>query len=410
MNFSTLGIKIVYNNKNNRRRISSMINKNYDQCFLCEYATQVKEVIEDKGFYWHYLKKTIFFVESGGMKSDIGTINNYPVLGLKVENNKVWHLLDVKLEGGVFLSVNLHDRFRKAQIHTTQHLISALIKGVYGCLKVSHYVGEDENSIEFDIPEFSVKQCTELQILANGLIRDDLKITISYPSRAEALKHVSKETCNHHDLRVVQIGNLDYNLCGCIHVPSLRYLQMIKILGFIKTTRGIKIRYTCGDQLLENFEKRYEVLEEASHALALSPLYINSGINKLFNDKKQLQQKLIDMKNNYYECLAKEIHESEAKSVVIHELSNVEMQDLYQFALGYTHNYKSVVCFMVHNDEVMRLVIARHEEIDIDSEAIFKEVAGIYQLKGGGNKQIAQGEGPYQSEIMGFLKNNPIIK
>ena len=66
-----------------------MINKNYDQCFHCECTARVKEVVEEKDFYWHYLDNTIFFVESGGMRSDIGTINNLPVLGLKVENNKV---------------------------------------------------------------------------------------------------------------------------------------------------------------------------------------------------------------------------------------------------------------------------------------------------------------------------------
>lgn len=382
-----------------------MINKNYDQCFLCEYSTHVLEVVEDKGYYWHYLDNTIFFVEAGGMKSDIGSINNLPVLGLKIENNKIWHLLDQKVEGGVFLSVNLHDRFRKVQIHTTQHLISALIKGVYGCQTISHHVSDEENEIEFDLTTFSKKQCTELQILANGLIRDDLPVTISYPSRAEALLHVSKEKCNHNDLRVVQIGTLDYNLCGCIHVPSLKYLQMVKILGFEKTPRGYKIKYICGDQFLDNFEKRYDVLEEASHSLALPHLYINSGINKLLNDKLRLNEKLVEMKNKYYEYLAKEIHQNHSNNVIIYELADFEAKDLHQFALGFVHNFEHIVCFFTHNADVMHLVIAKNEQFEFDANEVFQKLAEEFHLKGGGNAQIAQGAGKYQSEIMGFLKN-----
>ena len=46
-----------------------------------------------------------------------------------------------------------------------------------------------------------------------------------------------------------------------MHVPSLRYLQMIQIIGFEKSSRGIRIRYACGDQLLDNITRRYDVLD-----------------------------------------------------------------------------------------------------------------------------------------------------
>ena len=100
--------------------------------------------------------------------------------------------------------------------------------------------------------------------MCNGFIRDDLAVTIQYPSEQEALRHVPLVKANHETLRVVRIAQLDYNLCGCMHVPSLRYLQMVFISGYEKTGRGYKIRYLCGDQLLDCVNKRYQVLDEAS--------------------------------------------------------------------------------------------------------------------------------------------------
>lgn len=387
-----------------------MINKNYDQCFHCECTARVKEVIEEKDFYWHYLDNTIFFVESGGMRSDIGTINNLPVLGLKVENNKVWHLLDQKLEGTVFLSVNLHERFRKAQVHTAQHLISALIGGIYGAKTISHHTSDDENDVEFEMTSFTQRQCSELQILTNGLIRDDLPVTISYPNKAEAMKYAPKSACEHDEIRVVKIGNLDYNLCGCIHVPSLKYIQMIKILGFEKTTRGIKIKYVCGDQFLDAFEKRYDVLEEVSHALALPHLYVMSGINKLTNDKKKLTEQLVEMKNNYYTYLAKEIATTNKKNTVIHEFADFDAKDLSQFTLAFVNNYDRVAIFITRTDsENMHMTVAHSPNIAFNSQVFFKLLADKFGLHGGGNASLAQGGGKYNPEIIEFLKNSPIF-
>ena len=58
-----------------------MFNKLYDNCFKTELQTEVIKVKEDKGMYWHAFKDTIFYVEGGGMESDIGMIDRHMVHG-----------------------------------------------------------------------------------------------------------------------------------------------------------------------------------------------------------------------------------------------------------------------------------------------------------------------------------------
>ena len=134
-----------------------MFNKLYDNCFKTELQTEVIKVKEDKGMYWHAFKDTIFYVEGGGMESDIGMIDRHMVHGLKKEDGYVWHLLDEKLEGSVFMSVNLHERFRKCQIHTAQHLISAVLQNVYNVKTLSHHVSDEVNDVELSFDNFNEK-------------------------------------------------------------------------------------------------------------------------------------------------------------------------------------------------------------------------------------------------------------
>ena len=183
-----------------------MINKLLDNCFLTELNTTVTDVEQEQNLYWYAFKETVFFRKQGGMASDIGVINGSEVLDIKLKDNKQWHLMDIEMQVGdaAFMSINLHERFRKCQIHTAQHLISALLCNVYKVETLSHHVGDDENEIEFNLESFNDKMANELMVLCNGLIRDDLEVSIQYPSRSEAVSHAPAEKLNHDELRVVR--------------------------------------------------------------------------------------------------------------------------------------------------------------------------------------------------------------
>lgn len=380
-----------------------MINKLYDNCFTTELNTKVIEVREDNGLYWHACKDTIFYMEGGGMASDIGMIDEHMVLGLKYEEGHMWHLLDVKLEGMVFMSVNLHERFRKCQIHTAQHLISAVLGNVYKVKTLAHHVGDEENDIEFDFVDFTDKMAFELQVLCNGLIRDDLEVSIQYPTRIEASR-MMKGHVDRDDVRVVRIGALDYNLCGCMHVPSLRYLQMLYISGYEKTTNGFKIKYLVGDQFLDCVDRRYKVLNEASRSLAVSHLYVNTGVNRLVNETRQLHKKVADWKMKYYELYAKELCNREEK-VIIETFDDIDAKSLAVLAGNVTKNCQKAVIFIARVYDNVHVVTAASDGVDFDAASVFKEIADAFHLKGGGNNKLSQGGGLFNEEILNFVKS-----
>lgn len=381
-----------------------MINKLLDNCFQTELNTIVTDIEEENGLYWHTFKDTIFFMEKGGMASDIGVINGLNVLDLRIKDGKQWHLLDeqLKVDDNAFMGINLHERFRKCQIHTTQHLISALLCNIYKVHTISHHVSDEENEIEFDFDSFTDKMASELMVLCNGLIRDDLEVSIQYPTRSEAARHAPDTKLDHDDLRVVRIGNLDYNLCGCMHVPSLRYIQMVYITGYEKTTRGYKVKYICGDQLLDCMDKRYKVLNEASQTLALSHRYINTGINKLLNEQKALTRDIILWKQKYFEQLCEQIcHEDQA--LIVHEFEDIDVKSVAQLAQYITAQYQKPCVLLAKIFEKCHVVVAAPKDMEVDCRDTFKQIAENYILQGGGSASLAQGGGVYTKELSEFV-------
>lgn len=380
-----------------------MFNKLYDNCFKTELQTEVIKVKEDKGMYWHAFKDTIFYVEGGGMESDIGMIDRHMVHGLKKEDGYVWHLLDEKLEGSVFMSVNLHERFRKCQIHTAQHLISAVLQNVYNVKTLSHHVSDEVNDVELSFDNFNEKMAIELQVLCNGLIRDDLAVSILYPTHAEANEYLTDKEIMRSDLRVVRIGVLDYTMCGCMHVPFLRYLQMLFIEGFEKTKNGYKIRYLVGDQLLDCIRRRYRVLDEASVTLAVSHLYLNTGVSRLLSENKQLRKHADEWKDKYISSLARELGNSK-EEVLVRTFEDLDSKGMHRLAQMICDKYHKAVVFLTRDYDNAHIVIAKHEQSNFDVKHVFDHFVSEYHIKGSCKGNTAQGGGLYREEMETYMK------
>ncbi len=247
-----------------------MKNKYYDDFRCTELKTKVKEVVEENGFFWHVFEETIFYCD--GKHDDAGFINQLEVLKLKVEKDTVSHLLSEKLEGDVLMVIHHARRYIHAQNETLSLLMNGVLKSVYRCDAIDHYLSDMFMVSRYRGTGLTNQQKNELQITLNGMIRDDFPVKISY----------EKIT----DERKVTIGLFPGVASDQIQVPSLTYIQMMKILEVVQKEDEFLILTICGDQMLMTLEKYYEIIKEASQILQCEPLYINSSIHKLLNKVK----------------------------------------------------------------------------------------------------------------------------
>ncbi len=365
-----------------------MANILYDNCFISTYHTKVKQVVMEDGLYWHLLEETIFYVESGGMTSDQGYIQKHKVLALKKDGILVWHLLDVPLEGDVQLTLDFRARLIKSQVHSAQHLISGIMQSIYGYQTIAHHVSDYENDIEFDTTVISDKQIHELQVIVNGLIRDDIMIKVFYPTKKEAEKYGPLSAFDHDKLRIVKIGGISETPCGCIHVPSLRYLQMIKIINVDKSAKGVKLKYVVGDQLLHNYQSYYQALDKAGTLLAQPFEFIEFGILKLMQENKSLNADMHIVKTKYCELLLSTLNVNEVQTKLF---SDMDFKTFQLMIEQYKTLSKKPFIFIWNHLDKVHVAIGNVK----DSKKVFAEIANTYSLRGGGSISFTQGGGTY---------------
>lgn len=375
-----------------------MANILYDNCFNSSYRSMVKEVKEENNLYWHLLEDTIFYCESGGMESDEGLINQHRVLKLKNENGRIWHLLDVKLEGKVELSIDFHLRLHHAQIHTAQHLISGIIENVYGCDTVAHHVHSKYNDIEFNMDILSKRQVNELQVILNGLIRDDLAVKIFYPLQREVQQYTNKDVSQYDEVRIVSIGKLSAQPCGCIHVPTLRYLQMIKILEVEKSSKGFKLKYVCGDQLLNHYETYYQELNKVSQLLAQPFEFVEVGVLKLMQEVKSLQADNQVIKQRYVEAICASLPK---ENKLYRTFNDMDLKTFMLLCNTFKTQFDGLFIFTWHSQERAQVFVGNKEK----SDCIFKQIADEFHFQGGGNEKISQGGGKMNDDLDTYILN-----
>lgn len=382
-----------------------MFNKLYDNCFKSELNTKVIKVEEDRGMYWHACKDTIFFVGNDDMEHDLGKIDNQVVMGLRQKDGYVWHLLKEKVPVGeaVFMSINLHERFRRCQSHTARHLITTIFANIYKANLLRYEEHEDANVLEFDLDYFDERKVSELQTLINGLIRDDLNISVLYPTRNEALQFLPQSEVMDDDLRVVRIGSLDYVKCNCMHVPSLRYLQMVYVQGYEKMETGIRIYHLVGDQFLDCVSKRYQVLDTLSTQLNASHLYLESALSQIIGNTHILHAKIGTWKKRYEEAISQTFIQKK-ETILLEVLEDVDRGNALSIARNVIEQSKKAIILIARKYDSVCVVCGTHPEVNFDYQKIMQSLASEYHLKGGKEENLIYGEGIYKESMIEYCK------
>lgn len=250
-----------------------MVFKCQDDSFLKEFTSkviecnkvQVDEVIDGKTlaveYYAVILEDTILFPEGGGQPCDYGLIEDIPVKKIVRREDKAVHFVPQPLEIGTVVKqkVDWERRFDHMQQHSGQHLLSAILEQKFLAETVSWWLGEEDSYVELDIPVLSDKDIQLAENMVNELIMQGLGVTVTiYPKDIpkelyDEVRSVKGLPEDHKgDIRVINIGDIDHNMCCGTHVTNLSQLQVIKLLHTEKSKRKDKIllHFLVGNRVL----------------------------------------------------------------------------------------------------------------------------------------------------------------
>lgn len=190
------------------------------------------------------LDKTAFYPLGGGQPSDVGCIKwdtGTAIVTDVRKKNRIRHMFegDAPEVGQVVQGeIDWNRRYSHMKMHTSQHLISAVVSDIYGSDTVGNQIGEEKSRIDFKPLKISQSELNTIEDRVNDYICKDLKVEISEELRSnlENNKEIRSSMSSGlwkmlprsvTKLRVISIGDIDICPCAGTHVKSLKEIGKI---------------------------------------------------------------------------------------------------------------------------------------------------------------------------------------
>lgn len=209
--------------------------------YLREFEATIIDVTDN----YVVLDKTAFHPTSGGVDKDLGVL---------IYESTVYEVVDVVMEVGDVVkhvvssvsglapgtvvrgTIDWGRRYRLMRLHTTSHILSAVMYEEYGALITGGHVYPDHARDDFDLEQFDRQLFDEAFKKVNEIVRRGLEVKIYWLLREEALeipgitKLAQKTLPQVPVLRIVEIPGVDLQADGGPHVRNTSEIGTVKLL------------------------------------------------------------------------------------------------------------------------------------------------------------------------------------
>jgi len=176
------------------------------------------------------LDQTAFNPRGGGLVSDIGTLAGARVSEVVKEGEEIFHVLEspAGLEPGavVHCVLDWERRFRIMRMHTSAHILSAVVNREAGALITGNQISPDQSRVDFNLDDFDKERISSYIEKVNEAVSRGLEVRTYFMKREEALanpgfvKLANAMPPSVDMLRIVQIGDVDTQADGGVHVKN----------------------------------------------------------------------------------------------------------------------------------------------------------------------------------------------
>lgn len=283
-----------------------------DNSYLTEFCARVTACTKNDKGYEILLDKTAFFPTAGGQEHDSGILDGQKVLDVEVRGNDIIHLLEKPLEEGINVTgkINWEQRFRKMQHHTAEHIISGLVKSMYGFDNTGFHLSNTEVTMDYS-GELRREDIERLENSANQAVFKNLAVTAQYPENVKNMEYRSKLDLT-ENVRIVTVEGVDVCACCAPHVRRTGEIGVIKITSFMRHRGGTRMRMICGTDALEDYQCKQNSVEEISCMLSEKQENVSEGVKRILNETESVKQKNSELRRKIAVLRAESIEYTDA--------------------------------------------------------------------------------------------------
>ena len=272
------------------------------------------------GEFYLVANQTPFYAEMGGQVGDTGMIYG-PETTIEVTDTK--HKLDgisvhcCKLIKGTVkvgdtLTFHVHEE-RRAEIcanHSVTHLAHRALREVLGdhVSQKGSLVGPDRMRFDISHPkQITAEELRQVENIVNEAIRKNYAITTTLMSQDEAIKLGAMALLGEKygdEVRVITMGNdnevFSRELCGGTHAKHTGDIGYFNIVSESAVAAGIRrIECVTGRGAEEYTQHMEDKLHAISQILKSDFNNLESRIKQLLEDKKKLENDLLNLKKSF---------------------------------------------------------------------------------------------------------------
>jgi alanyl-tRNA synthetase len=374
----------------------------YHDAYIKEFSAElITQKEEESGRIYAILSQTAFYPTGGGQPFDTGFLNGVEVVDVEEVDGEIRHYIKEKLAEGnpVEGAIEWDRRFDHMQQHAGQHILSASFEDLYGYKTVSFHLGKDTLTIDLDTENLSADEAAKVEDLANQVILESRPIVTKWVDEEELKQYrLRKELSVSNNIRLVIIPDFDYNGCGGTHPNSTAEIGSLKILGWERQKKMVRVEFVCGKRVLNKLGQKHEVIKELTALLNAPEQDMSSSVNRLLAQKKELEKTIEEMKDQLLKFEANEIIESGKNDLVSRVFQNRSIQELQKLARLLVSTAEDKVFLLAsENEEKLQFVFAKGKKIEGDLKGLSQRALSIIDGKGGGNDTLVQGGGKWMS-------------
>ncbi|KIJ56850.1 hypothetical protein M422DRAFT_198087 [Sphaerobolus stellatus SS14] len=294
-----------------------------------------KEAPQPQGpIYEVLLHDTVIFPEGGGQPSDIGY--------LKDEKGTQWDVLEVKRQGGHAIhyvkgddsilkalipgggvTVGLGDagferRYDHMCMHTSQHLISALLETKLNLPTPSWYLAPSPNPSYIEVPRApTAEELKEIERLTNEYCSKGTRVHVEVEELNENMRDNSDDRNVSKGLpsdytggvnRTIVIENVDRNPCCGTHLPTLQGLSVFILPETESLSRGrARIYFCAGPRIRAYLAQIQTYLSAATSSYGCAPNQVAERIMFEADGRKKATKRAEELESEVAEFIAKDI-------------------------------------------------------------------------------------------------------
>ena len=375
--------------------IDSHLFENQCTVLSCEPAKEGFDVMVDR---------TVFFPNKGGQPCDTGILGGVKVVDVRESGDELILRTDGPLPVGAAVTGHIDEKRRLdiMEQHTGEHVLSWCAYKLFDAVNVGFHCALTYATLDLDKPLTS-EQVTEMEDMANGLVRRNLPVTATIYDSEEDLAGVPLR--KHAEgliapIRVVSIEDADSCTCCAPHVHSTGEIGAIKIVSAVAYKGGMRMTFLCGGRAMKQFQKLQTAVDAIARKFSTAGDEVLSAVEKQEAELKAVKKEKADLTARLEGYLTAEL-KAQAEDVkgkkLLVKLTDTDPKRLRPLALA-TLPEKGLTLLLTERNGQLSYVLCANG-LKLDMGELIPAVNLALGGRGGGRGTLAQGSAPTPSGL-----------